>query len=44
MKKHLKIGLSLIAGAGLGLFAFEDIEKDNLVTVYLGEKVDPFAL
>lgn len=40
--KNLKVGKSLIPNAGLGLFAGEDIRKDELVTVYLGEKVEPY--
>lgn len=38
--KRCLIGPSTIEGAGFGLFAGQNIEKDSLVTIYLGEVVN----
>jgi len=38
--KKVRIGRSTIPGAGLGLFAGEQIFKDELVHVYAGEIID----
>ncbi len=38
--KKVKIGKSTVTGAGLGLFAGEEILKDELVDIYTGELID----
>lgn len=38
--KKTRIGKSTIIGAGLGLFAAENIKKDQLITIYCGEMID----
>ena len=37
----MRVGRSGVSGAGLGLFAAEKIEKEDLVMIYAGEIIDP---
>lgn len=39
--KKVRVGRSGVSGAGLGLFAAEKIEKEDLVMIYAGEIIDP---
>lgn len=39
-KKRVRVGKSVIPGAGLGLFAGENIKKDDFVMIYTGELID----
>jgi hypothetical protein len=38
--KKTRVGRSSVQGAGLGLFAGEEILKDELVMIYAGELIE----
>ena len=42
--KKVKIGVSTIPQAGLGLFVIQPVLKDELVALYLGQKIDQLTL